>query len=419
VSLRAYLTVFAFALCSPGLALGQEGDAAAPTEAEGGEPEAPPRAADDGGDPVEDGAVMPTVEVVHPPINAWVFAGLPAGLSLSDEQPATILRLVSGEWVKGELVAVTEGDITLDGDKTAETSYDMADVLELRSTEHLRVTFSDLQYERLEAKRFSLTKDRLILQDMEGIRHDLLRSDLFEVFPVASMDDPLLDRFRGKISLGYTGTFGNSQTLALLGTADLVSQVGDWRLTLGATLTQGRSSGEETSKYRRGIAQLDYDLSARTFLTLTYLEGFYDKFQNIGLRVRAGAGVGLRLLRSQDSSLVLEATAIGTHLKLRSVEDDEDDTELESAMRFGVRFWVEFFDDDLAFDVVAETYMGLHDVNDTTHRVQAQLSWELISDLTMDLTAIYDRNENPQAGSDGVTPKRDDLQLSLGFGWKL
>jgi hypothetical protein len=199
----------------------------------------------------------------------------------------------------------------------------------------------------------------------------------------------------------------------------LTQQTGDWRGHLGGEISHGRAGSEETDKSRRGNAQVDLDLNLRTYLTLGYGEATYDKFQNLDIRVRAGSGVGVRLIREIDLHWVAEATATGSYTEYRRVEPGERRTEKGAELRLATRFWAEFLDDDLTVDVLFETFLGLRDIEDTTHHLQVTLSYEIVSDVTIDMTAIYDRNESPERRADGSRPKRDDLQLSVGFGWKL
>jgi hypothetical protein len=120
---------------------------------------------------------------------------LPRGMSLDDE-PRTILRLTSGEWVQGELLYVEDGDLSLEGDKTSDTVYDLEDVLEVHSSERLQCTFSD--GEKLDARWLSLDDEgRVELVDEAGERHFRRRAQLLAVYPLVGDEDPILDRWRG------------------------------------------------------------------------------------------------------------------------------------------------------------------------------------------------------------------------------
>jgi putative salt-induced outer membrane protein YdiY len=351
-------------------------------------------------------------------VSSWTSPELPRGLSLDPERPTTILLLTSGEWVRGELDYIEDGELHLDGAKSADKTYDLEEVLEVYSNELVQVTFQDET--KLRAREFVIDGEaRVLVLDADGQAHSRLRARLVTVYPIVGDNDPLLQRWRGKITLGLTATFGNTRTATLQGTASLVQQTGDWRFSLQAEASQGRAGTEETDKSRRGQLQVDYDLNLRTYLTLGYAEASYDKFQNIGIRLRGGSGAGLRLIREIDLHWVVEATGIGTYTEFRHVEAGEKSTEAGAALRLATRLWTELLDDDLKFEVHFESFLGLHDIEDTTHHLVLTISYKVVADFTLSFTAIFDRNENPEPRADGTRPQRDDLSLSLGFGWEL
>jgi long-subunit fatty acid transport protein len=45
------------------------------------------------------------------------------------------------------------------------------------------------------------------------------------------------------------------------------------------------------------------------------------------------------------------------------------------------------------------------------------LSHDLVWNLDLDVSLVWDRNETPRQESDGTRPKRDDFRLTVGFGW--
>ena len=188
---------------------------------------------------------------------------------------------------------------------------------------------------------------------------------------------------------------------------------------MSATRPPSLPSPDDTDKSRRGRSQVDFDLNLRTYLTLGYGEVTYDKFQNLALRVRAGSGAGLRVIREINTHWVIEATVTGSYTEYRRVEQGEEKTENGVELRLATRFWTEVLNDDLKLDVTLESFLGLRDIENTTHRVQATLSYEIMSNFTINLTAIFDRNESPQTRDDGTRPDRNDLQLSFGLGLKL
>ncbi len=54
-----------------------------------------------------------------------------------------------------------------------------------------------------------------------------------------------------------------------------------------------------------------------------------------------------------------------------------------------------------------------------THHMLSTLSFDLINDLDLDVTAIWDRIQKPQADADGVVPKQDDSQLIFSLAYDI
>jgi len=74
--------------------------------------------------------------------------------------------------------------------------------------------------------------------------------------------------------------------------------------------------------------------------------------------------------------------------------------------------WMDFLL-DYSFQIVNEE-SGRY-----THHFITTLSTDLIGDMDLDISFVWDRIQKPQANSDGSIPKKDDYQLIFGFSYDI
>ena len=70
-------------------------------------------------------------------------------------------------------------------------------------------------------------------------------------------------------------------------------------------------------------------------------------------------------------------------------------------------------DIELTFDYRA--LVSTENIKDAYHHAEVILSYDLIGNLELDTTLVWDRVESPRPDSNGETPKRNDLRLVLGL----
>jgi hypothetical protein len=69
---------------------------------------------------------------------------------------------------------------------------------------------------------------------------------------------------------------------------------------------------------------------------------------------------------------------------------------------------------DLTFNYDSQITMPYN--KGTIHHTFALLSYELTSILDFDISANWDRVENPKATAEGNVPKKDDFRIAFGLG---
>ena len=52
------------------------------------------------------------------------------------------------------------------------------------------------------------------------------------------------------------------------------------------------------------------------------------------------------------------------------------------------------------------------------HHILGRLSTDLVGDLDLDFTVVWDRTEKPQQRADGTFPEQDDYRVIIGLGYE-
>ncbi|MFI4944587.1 MAG: DUF481 domain-containing protein, partial [Burkholderiales bacterium] len=94
-----------------------------------------------------------------------------------------------------------------------------------------------------------------------------------------------------------------------------------------------------------------------------------------------------------------------------------DDASASSvALRIGTRFDHEFTS---SIDVYAyyNAFFTDEASGTYTHHFDTGLKIELVGDLDLNFSWVWDRVQDPRPLADGSVPKKDDTRLVLGLGW--
>lgn len=225
------------------------------------------------------------------------------------------------------------------------------------------------------------------------------------------------DCWAGQITLGATSAYGTARSRTLVGSANVARQGRRIRLSLEGTTAYAWQRGEENTKAHRGAFQFDYAVLGAVFVTplVTSLE--YDKVQNISLRWRIGAGVGYHVLRAPDDAAWSIEVGYGlVRTRFRRVPADGDRYTNGRALRVATRLAADLTE-WIVFTALYEAHVGLNDIRETTHHAVGSLSFAVVADfLSLNVTMIYDRVEQPQRDAAGRKPRRDGAKVILGLG---
>ena len=329
----------------------------------------------------------------------------------SDPMPARFdwILMTSGEWLKGDLIAMYNDTLAFDSDKMGLLSLDWADIAELRSRHPQTLRLRDGSI--LEGQVFINADTITIYQGTSSETFARTR-----LFTLASSNTNEWDFWSGTVSLGANLRTGNTQQDDYSMGFNIQRLTALTRLNNNYTGAYSSSDGSQTENNHRLNTTFDWYFSDRVYLRLTNFEFFADRFQNIDYRITYTSGVGYKLFDLKDFNWEA-GTGVGWQVTyFESVEDGAESNVDTPVFNIGTEL-----DWDITSDIEYIFQYSIQFVNNTSGEYNSHLntgfSIDLLSDLKFSISYIWDRTENPTADQNGVIPDRDNNRLVLALGW--
>ena len=320
------------------------------------------------------------------------------------------IRMKSGEWLKGEIKVMREGELEFDSDEFDLQQIDWDDVAELRSP---RKTNTILYDDKAVAVGTLLIQDDTVVVGTEdGQQLQLERERLRTIIPAETTGWGF---WSGKLSLGFTARSGNSDQVDLSTYAFLRRRSPRTRFTVQYDGSFSRVEEVETVNSQRASGQFDYFLTHRLFLTPFLIEYFRDPFQNIENQITPGAGLGYTILDEGDLQWEVGAAGAYRFTRFESVQAGEDEQTENAIVILGTKFETDITD-DVEFVLEYSLQIGVSDVEESSMHTRLAFEVELTSILDLDVGFVWDRTGNPRRSSDGVIPDEDDFRTTVGLG---
>jgi putative salt-induced outer membrane protein YdiY len=318
------------------------------------------------------------------------------------------VQLTSGEWLKGQIVAMYEQKLEFDSDKLGVLSLKWKDVKELRSAGTMEVAFDD---GRVLAGTILVDEETIRVIDGEDRR--LPRS---EILSITASSPRGIGNWAIKASLGLNARRGNSEQAEATTRVVLIRRSARNRVNLEYLASFNQIEGSTTADNQRATTGWNRYISRRLYWTPLFGEWFRDPFQNISTRWNAGAGLGYELVDTARISWEVEGGFSYQETRFDSVAEGESATASTPAVIVATKYdheltgWLDYSFEWRASFINEES--GTY-----THHLVTGLELELTKRLDLDITLIWDRTQNPQADAEGLVPEQDDYRLvtSLGF----
>jgi putative salt-induced outer membrane protein YdiY len=334
---------------------------------------------------------------------------VPAGPESVDvEDGADWIQLVSGEWLRGELLRVRDDNLDFDSDKLDLQTFDRDDVTRIHSAQTDFVVTDD---NRVFAGRLVVDNQKVWVVGDRTVQID--RSELLAVVAAGDSDK---GRLSGSINLGFAARSGNTDQVDLTGGASVLLERARSRAQAKYSGVISTVQDVETANNHRLTSTLDLYLTERTFVTVPGIELYRDKIQNIDLRTRPYAALGYKVIDTLDQKLRVSAGPAyqSTRLDAGATSMSSTDDTLAGVLSSD-------FDWDITGDIELTWSYSLTvpfpDTAQNNHNMVTSLSVDLTDDLELDVSFVWDRVNRPAANASGVVPLPNDFRTTVGVNW--
>ncbi len=325
------------------------------------------------------------------------------------------IQLTSGEWLKGDFKVLYDYVIEFDSDELDLQKFDFEDVKRLRTRDMKTVMIQG------EGGR----RDTTLLRGMLEIREHqvVLRRSEHEVAvnrnQVISIADGRRrerDYWSGMVSVGINARGGNTETTDSTVMANVKRRTAKSRFNMDYLANYSKAGSVETANNQRLSGFYDQFLTMKFYWQVLGAEFYRDPFSNIDSQYSVSSGAGYDFIHTSKTEWGFKAGVGYQELQFVSVEAGEDDHTGSPFATLGMRIDHEVTGNlDFLYDY---SLRWLNEDNGLyTHHMLTKLSFDLISDLDLDISVIWDRIEKPQTASDGTQPKQDDYQLVVSLAY--
>ena len=318
------------------------------------------------------------------------------------------VQLTSGEWLKGEIKSMYNKNLEFDSDKLKLLNIKWKDVKYLKS---YRPSSVNIENRLPISGSLQISDDTVTITGGETVQ-EFDRLDLISLTPAGDRE---ADLWAIKLSLGLNVKRGNTDQV------DYTAQLGVKRRTaktrflldyIGNISKTGNQATEltETVNNHRISASHSVYTTRYFFYQPVFAELYRDPFQNIGLRMNVGAGMGYTLFDTGQFEWIVNGGPAYVSTKFISVQPGEKQKVDGAALVFGTDIDAEL-SSTLDFIFKYNILLADEGFGGYTHHLIATLETEITSDLNFDVSLIWDRISQPIESESGVTPKPDDFRL--------
>lgn len=320
------------------------------------------------------------------------------------------VELTSGEWLKGEFRYMYDESVEFDSDKLGILTLDWSDIKRIHFNRPMGVRLDDRTVHRGDV----VMEDGEIkfLNDTGATTASAKRDQVVSITPKATRER---DRWALEANIGFDLQRGNTNETRYTSTINIARRTPSTRLKLDYIGNYTLTDASETANNHRAGATFDYFIDERIYVRAFDGEYYYDPFQNIGIQVTVGAGLGYKLVDTKDIDWEIQVGPAYQYTEFSTVQFGDSQTSQSPAA---------IFTSDFDYDITDDLDLNITYQAALTNKRSGLLTQHLVSKVEYEITTIFDvfimlqvdRVENPQTKSDGTTPDKNDITLSFGLG---
>ncbi len=320
------------------------------------------------------------------------------------------IQLDTGEWLKGDIIAIYDDRVNFDSDHFDNLVIDMDDIEAIHG-KGIFVVSSGL-HESVSGFLHIRGQQVMVESGADTVEFD--RDILVSVTPLAEQER---DRWRGDIKIGLNIREGNTDIQEYSVGTKLQRRTPVSRWTLDYSGNQNETDGQRVEDSHRLNLAADRFTGRRIYWRPFSAQYFKDELQNIKHQGTVDTGLGYHLIDTPRTTWDLQAGVGGNYLENVSVAAGETTGDWSPVGTLGMDYEIEltsWLDYELSIDM----WFLEEDAGRYQHHVETVLSSDLFGDLDLDISFEWDHTENPQQAEDGSTPKQDDYRLQIGLSYE-
>jgi len=326
------------------------------------------------------------------------------------------IQLESDEWLKGEIIALYNFVLEFDSDELGVLKIDWDDVRRLRSAGHI-----SLQVENRDTSQEPFVNTgKLVIDENRAYLIRNGKTTLYlrqRIISIAEASDNELGLWAGDISAGANINAGNSELIDTVIGFSAIRRSADTRFSLDYRGNFSRVGDIETINNHRLKSDFDLYQNANLFWRVYNAEYYRDTFKNIDRQFSLGTSFGYKLIRKSKTDWEVTGGIGNLHTRYVSVgageaiDNDSPFIKMGTILDTELTNWMDFLV-DYSFQLVEEE-SGRY-----IHYFITTLSTEIIGDLELDVSLVWERVEKPRPDEFDNVPEKDDYQLIFGVSYE-
>jgi putative salt-induced outer membrane protein YdiY len=314
------------------------------------------------------------------------------------------IQLKSGEWLKGELIAMYKGQLEFDSAELDRLTFDFGDVRQVLSAAMMQV---GLLGGDVATGKLRIDGDKVVV--MGDQTREFERS---QIFTITAGEPKESSYWSGKVGAGVNLRRGNNEVAETNANVNLKRRTVKNRITLDYLGNHNVTEDVTVTDNNRASLGWDRFLSDRFFISPVLLEYFRDPFQNIAHRGTIGAGAGYQIIDTPKVDWQMNTGFAYQRTRFDDVPEGSAESVNTPTFLLGTAY-----DHKLSGSVDFNLQYRIQIVNEEsgqyTHHFVTGFEFDLIGSLDFDFTFVWDRIQKPQQNSDGTFPKQDDYRLNF------
>jgi len=341
------------------------------------------------------------VLIAAPSVSAWPWQPKPGF-----EDKFDWVQMTSGEWLKGEIVALYDETLEFDSEEFEDLVLEWEDIRQVHTS---RVMSVGLTHRRSATGVLIVDGDRVTVSGDEVL--EFTRAELISITPGPPKE---INYWSMKLFFGLSISSGNSDVRDASLEANIKRRTVRDRHTIDAIGNQNVTDGATVTNNQRVTAGWDRFLSDRFFLKPVFGEYFRDPLQNISGRWTLGFGAGYQIIDSPKVDWEVSGGPAYQETRFDDVVPGESDSESTPALVAGTTTeW------DITKNVEFDGLYRFQLVNELSGKYNHHLVVSLETDITrlidFDVAWTWDRIKDPRPDSDGTVPEQNDFRTTVGL----